>query len=92
VSIKTIFQDKKKALRGKPTEALKKFTKQDLDMASQIERLKAENTSLTKRVERQQAFIGEIAAVAQINPSVMAVMEDLKHKVKKNGSAKKKGA
>lgn len=85
VSIKAMFQDRKQALRGKPTEALIKFTKQDLDMASQIESLNADNAALTKRIERQQAFISEIAEVAQINPSVMSVMEDLKRKVKNNG-------
>ena len=85
LSISIAFKNRKQALRGKPTEALKKFTKGDLDMASQIEKLNAENTVLNKKVERQMAFISEIAAIAQINPSVMAIMEDLKHKVKRNG-------
>lgn len=85
MSIKTMFQDRKQALRGKPTEALLRYTKQDVDMAEQIKRLQADNNALTKRVERQLAFINEIANVAKINPSVMDVLERVKLRVSKNG-------
>jgi hypothetical protein len=85
MSIKTIFQDRKQALRGNPTEALIKFTKQDLEMAEQIKRLDAENAILTGRVERQQAFISEIVTMAKMNPAVMDVLERVKLKVSKNG-------
>ena len=84
LSIKTSYQDRKQALRGKPTEALLKFTKQDVEMAEQVKRLQAENAALNKRVERQMAFIAEIAAFAKINPSVMDVLERVKMKVTKN--------
>lgn len=84
-SIKTMFQDRKQALRGKPTVVLLKFTKQDVVLAEQVKRLQAENDALTKRVERQLAFIAEIAAVAKTNPSVMDVLERVKSKVSRNG-------
>jgi SMC interacting uncharacterized protein involved in chromosome segregation len=85
MSIKTMFQDRKQALRGKPTETLLKFTKKDVDMAEQIKRLQADNDAMAKRIERQLAFITEIAAVAKINPSVMDVLERIKLKVSKYG-------
>jgi len=83
-SIKTMFIDRKQELRGKPTETLIRFTKGDLELAEQNDKLKAENAALTKRVERQQAFISEIAAVAKTNPAVMNVLERVKLNVSKN--------
>ena len=83
--IKTMYSDRKQELRGKPTETLIRFTKGDLDLAEQNDKLDAEITSLIKRVERQQAFISEIATMAKTNPAVMDVLERVKLKVSKNG-------
>jgi hypothetical protein len=82
-SIKTMFQDKKQELRGHPTKELIKFTKHELNMAEQIQRLTAENSALLERVERQHAFIGEITTIAKFNPSVMSIMEDVKRQIQK---------
>lgn len=84
-SVKTMFGDRKQQLRGKPTETLIRFTKGDLELAEQNDKLKAEISALTKRVERQQAFIIEIATLAKTNPAVMNVLERVKLKVSKNG-------
>lgn len=85
ISIKTTFNDKKQHLRGKPTETLLRFTTSDLKLAEQNDKLISENLALNKRVERQQAFISEIAAISKTNPSVMNVLERVKLKVSKNG-------
>lgn len=84
-SIKTMFVDRKQQLRGQPTEKLIRFTKGDMELAEKNDKLKAENAALVKRVERQQAFIIEIAAMAKTNPTVMSVLERVKLKVSKNG-------
>lgn len=85
ISIKTMYTDRKQELRGKPTDTLIRFTKGDLELAEQNNKLKAENVALIKRVERQQAFISEIATIAKTNPAVINVLERLKLKVSKNG-------
>lgn len=84
-SIKTAYTDKKQMLRGKPTEALMRFTKKDLSLAEENQKLKAENKALNKRTERQQAFIAEIAQQARLNPTLMAMMERVKQQVMKHG-------
>lgn len=83
--IAATYKAKKKELRGAPPESLIQFSQQDVDMSNQIKRLKAENAILTARVERQMAFINEIAEAAKNNPSVMNLMENVKLKVSKNG-------
>ena len=83
-SIKHMLRDRKQQMRGKPTETLIRFTKSDLELAEQNDKLTAEKVVLTKRVERQQAFILEIATMAKTNPAVMDVLERVKLKVSKN--------
>lgn len=85
LSIKTTFQDRKQVLQGGSANARVQLTRQSLDMAFQIEKLQAENAVLTKRVERQMAFINEIAEVAKNTPSVLSVMEALKAKLQRQG-------
>ena len=82
-SIKTAFSNKKQKLRGKPSDMLLKFTQNDMKMAERIERLTSENEELEIRVEKQRAFIAEIADIAKSNPSVMQVLEKVKRRVSK---------
>lgn len=84
-SIKTSYQDKKQVLRGKAPEPLVRFIKSDIDMAERIAKLEAENKALAIRVERQQAFIAEIATTAKANPVLIELMERVKSRVLKNG-------
>ena len=84
-SIQTTYKNRKQKLRGKPTETLIRFTKGDLELAEQNDKLKAENVNLINRIERQQAFISEIAAEAKNNPAVMNLLERVKLKISKSG-------
>ena len=84
ISIKDMFRNRKQQMRGQPTETLIRFTKGDLELAEQNDKLTAEKVALIKRIERQQAFILEIATMAKTNHAVMDVLERVKLKVSKN--------
>jgi hypothetical protein len=83
-SIKATFSEQKLVLRGKPSDSLIKFTQGDMKLAERIERLSADNAALESKVEKQRAFIAEIADVAKSNPTVMSVLETVKHRVSKS--------
>lgn len=80
-SIKTMYNDRKQILRGKPSETLIKFTNQDVRMSERVERLEAELIAANRRIEHQQKFIGEMAFIAKTNPSVMSLMTRLKKRL-----------
>jgi hypothetical protein len=82
-SVKSAFSDQKGKLRGKPKDSLIKIAQSDVKLAERVERLLADNAALEKKVEKQRAFIAEIADVAKSNPAVMSVLEAVKRRVSK---------
>lgn len=82
-SVKTAFSEQKQKLRGKPKDSLIKFTQSDMKLAERVEKLMEDNTALEFKIEKQRAFISEIADIAKNNPAVMPVLEAVKRRVSK---------
>lgn len=81
-SIKSVYDNKKQELRGKPTTEFTKFVKSDVDRFEQIQRLKAQNEMLNHKVDMQLSFIKKLTEVARTNPQLMLLLNKIKNEVK----------
>ena len=83
-TIRKAYKYKKKQRRGEPSNTVIEITQSDIKMAKRIENLEAEVKQLEQRIDKQQAFIAEIASVAKSNPAVQQVLEKVKNRIAKS--------
>ncbi|MBY6017880.1 hypothetical protein KUW04_08830 [Halomonas denitrificans] len=79
--VRKAYKKRKQELRGIPSPTLISYTKGDMEMARKIEEQCALIDELENTIEKQRAFISEIAETAKDNPAVREVLGRVKHKI-----------